>query len=120
MFEKNWDFAKILRTLREKRRLTQAELGQRAGIAPAAISHFETGLRRPSPENLKKLAQALSVSVDYLLGAKDTPAPTGPRIRAIFRHAQEMSADALEQLEDLSKLLADRDRRKRSKDDPKA
>lgn len=53
---------------RELRGLTQAQLGSRAGIAPAAISHFETGQRVPSLESLVKIADALSCSVDVLLG----------------------------------------------------
>jgi transcriptional regulator with XRE-family HTH domain len=53
---------------RELREFTQAQLGRRAGIAPAAISHFETGQRVPSLESLVKLADALSCSVDVLVG----------------------------------------------------
>lgn len=57
-----------LLALREMRSLTQAEVGKRAGIAAASISHFETGQRAPSLESLVKLADALEVSVDVLLG----------------------------------------------------
>ena len=53
---------------RESRGLTQAQLGAKAGIAPGAISHFETGQRAPSLESLIKLADALECSVDFLLG----------------------------------------------------
>jgi len=57
-----------LRELREMRGLTQAELGERSGIAPAAISHFETGQRIPSLESAVKLADALEITLDALLG----------------------------------------------------
>jgi transcriptional regulator with XRE-family HTH domain len=53
---------------RERRGLTQAELGIRSGIAPGAVSHFETGQRLPSLESVVKLADALACSVDSLLG----------------------------------------------------
>src|SRR5438552_18824772 len=61
-------FRTNLRALREMRGLTQAEMGARAGIAPASISHFETGQRVPALDSLVKLADALEVSVDTLLG----------------------------------------------------
>ena len=57
-----------LKTLRELRNLTQSELGNRAGMGAASVSHFETGQRAPSLESLVKLADALEVSVDTLLG----------------------------------------------------
>ncbi len=61
-------FQRRLREVRELRGLSQSELAQRAKLRPAAISHFETGARKPSFENLKRLADALEVSTDYLLG----------------------------------------------------
>ena len=40
------EFRLQFRTIRERRGLTQVALGQRAGMAPASISHFETGTAR--------------------------------------------------------------------------
>ncbi len=57
-----------LRSAREKRDLRQGELAKRAGLQPSAVSHFETGSRKPSFDNLRRLADALKVSTDYLLG----------------------------------------------------
>ena len=57
-----------LRALRERRGMTQAELGRRAGMPAAAVSHFETGLRTPALGSLVRLADALDTSVDALLG----------------------------------------------------
>ena len=63
------------RRLRQRRRLrgwTQEQLATESRVAAAMISHFETGTRqRASAANLVKLAKALSVSVDYLLGRSD-------------------------------------------------
>ena len=61
-------FPSRLRGAREKRGLSQAELAQRAGLQASAISHFETGTRKPSFDNLRRLADALDVTTDYLLG----------------------------------------------------
>lgn len=61
-------FSERLRKARDERAMNQDQLAERAGLQPSAVSHFETGGRRPSFENLKRLADALSVSTDYLLG----------------------------------------------------
>jgi transcriptional regulator with XRE-family HTH domain len=64
-------FPDRLRAAREYRGLTQGQLGERAGLQPSAISHFETGARKPSFDNLRLLADTLDVTTDYLLGRVD-------------------------------------------------
>jgi hypothetical protein len=59
-----------------------------------------------------KLADALAVSIDYLLGRADDAALVGPQVRAILRHAQGMTEDSLKILETFSKQLEDLDRKK--------
>lgn len=61
-------FPERLRRAREYRGLTQGELAERAKLQPSAISHFETGARKPSFDNLRLLADTLDVTTDYLLG----------------------------------------------------
>jgi transcriptional regulator with XRE-family HTH domain len=61
-------FPDRLRCAREYRGLTQGELAKRAGLQPSAISHFETGGRKPSFDNLRLLADTLDVTTDFLLG----------------------------------------------------
>jgi transcriptional regulator with XRE-family HTH domain len=92
--------------LREKRTLTQAELGARAKIAAASISHFETGQRQPSLDSLVKLADALDTSIDGLLGR----ANVGGQIQVdpIFLRASQSSAEKLDTLKRITAaLLAD-------------
>lgn len=62
--------------IREKRRslnLTMKDLAKIVGVSEGAISHYETGRREPDPDMLKKIACALGVSVDYLLGGDAHP-----------------------------------------------
>lgn len=61
-------FPETLRAVRESRGLTQAELAQRSGFQPSAVSHFERGRRTPTVQNIERLADTLGVAVDYLLG----------------------------------------------------
>lgn len=82
-------FGQKLKTARELRGLNQEQLADRSGLQASAISHFETGNRKPSFENLKKLADALGVSTDYLLGRTDDPeghaVPNDPLYRDVQR-----------------------------------
>lgn len=62
-------FGRRLREARETRKLSQSKLADLADVNAAVISHFETGVRAwPSAPNLIKLALALQVSTDWLLG----------------------------------------------------
>jgi transcriptional regulator with XRE-family HTH domain len=61
-------FPERLRAAREYRGLTQSDLAKLTGLNPAAVSHFETGGRKPSFDNLRLLADKLDVTTDYLLG----------------------------------------------------
>jgi transcriptional regulator with XRE-family HTH domain len=85
------------------RGLTQAELGARARLAAAAVSHFETGQRGPSLESLLRLADALDVSVDVLLGRVDAGAEA--RVDPIFLRASRASADTLDTLRKITVAL---------------
>lgn len=50
-----------LRTARELAGLSQTRLAREAGLTPAAISQFESGAARPSPETTGVLARVLAV-----------------------------------------------------------
>jgi transcriptional regulator with XRE-family HTH domain len=92
-----------LKSLREQRGLTQTELGTRAGIAAASISHFETGQRLPSLESLVRLADALEVSVDALLGR--TTMEAGTNIDPVFLRASRASAQTLDVVRTVTNAL---------------
>ena len=95
-----------LQALRELRKLTQAELGARAGIAAASISHFETGQRTPSLDSLVKLADALQMSVDALLGR--APVENSATVDPLFLRASRASAQTLDTVRRVTAaLLAD-------------
>lgn len=61
-------FPDRLRRAREYRGWSQGDLAEKAKLQPSAISHFETGARKPSFDNLRLLADTLDVTTDYLLG----------------------------------------------------
>ena len=61
-----------IRKLRENRGLTQAQLGEKIGLAESTISLYEAGKREPDNATLARLADFFGVSVDYLLGRTST------------------------------------------------
>ena len=87
-------FSANLKTLRELRKLTQSELGSRSRMGGASISHFETGQRSPSLDSLVKLADALNVTVDTLLGR--APVEAGAQLDPIFLRASRANSQTLE------------------------
>ncbi|MFT5042354.1 MAG: transcriptional regulator with XRE-family HTH domain [Hyphomicrobiaceae bacterium] len=66
-------FARRLRAARELRGLSQGDLAARAVLQQPAVSFYERGSRRPSYGNLRKLADALEVTADYLIGRSPNP-----------------------------------------------
>ena len=67
----NRSFPYRLRTARLMMKLSQRDLADRSGLVVSAISQFETDARKPSFDNLKRIADALEVTTDYLLGRID-------------------------------------------------
>ncbi|HTB21730.1 MAG TPA: helix-turn-helix transcriptional regulator [bacterium] len=109
----NSDFQNRLRAARELRKLSQAQLAEKAGLQPSAVSHFETGRRSPSFDNLKALSEALVVTTDFLLGRVNEPGATGAIIDTLFRQAGNMSTNDLETLTGFADMLTKKAAQKR-------
>ncbi len=86
---------KRIKETREKIGYNQAKLALEADITPAAISQIESGDRTPSTPILRRLATALQVSADYLLGATDKSELKDmlqdQSVQKFFRGFQELS-----------------------------
>lgn len=105
-------FSDRLKAERGRRGWSQAELADKAGLQPAAISHFETDERTPSFHNLSKLANALNVSIDYLLGRTAEQA-TGPIADKLFRDFRNLSSTDQEMIAQMAELLAKKNNEER-------
>lgn len=68
-----------LRELRTEQGLTLAQVAERASIDLSTLSRLEAGKRRLALDHLPRLAAALGVSADDLLGSGP---PQDPRVRA--------------------------------------
>lgn len=79
---------------RKKQGLSQNQLSEISGIASSQISFWEAGINQyPNVANLTKLAKALNVSTDYLLGIE-----LGDRIPEGFELEMETIDEFLSQL----------------------
>ncbi len=103
-------FPERLRIARETRELSQAGLAEKAGLQASAISHFETGTRRPSFANLRRIADALQVSTDYLLGRTENMAG-GATADVMFRDIGSLSEHDREVIRTLAAQMAARKRK---------
>lgn len=68
-----------LKRLRAEKGLSQARLAARAELDPSTVNQIERGAREASPATLRKLAQALDVSLVELLEA-DSPKGRAPQL----------------------------------------
>lgn len=60
--------SKIIASLRDKRGWSQTELADKSGVSRVMIGKYERGEAIPSIDAAKKIADALEVSLDYLVG----------------------------------------------------
>ena len=82
--------AQRIRAEREYLKLNQAQVAEVLGIPRAAVSALETGRRRVSGLELKKLATLFGTSGDRLLGREVDDDPTAV---ALFRTAKALTDD---------------------------
>ena len=59
----------ILKTLREKKHLTQEQLAEHVMVSRQAVSRWETGETQPNTDTLKLLSKEFDVSINTLLGS---------------------------------------------------
>jgi len=66
-------FAKRLKQSREKVGISQKELAAKLGVKRSTVGSWESAHRSPEIEKAYGIAEALNVSVDYLLCRSDDP-----------------------------------------------
>jgi len=66
------DFARVFKSLRLERGLTQQELADRLGITKSTVSMYERGQRTPAFEIAETITDFFGVDLKYLLGQSDT------------------------------------------------
>jgi len=90
---------KKIREFRKERGITLTELAGQLKISPSYLSAIEREIRKPSISMLKKIGEALNVSVSYLVGDIDD-AVTGEKLR-FMRESRGLSIEELAEISDL-------------------
>lgn len=67
------NFNENLKESRLKSGLSQKDLSENIGVAKSTYSLYESGKREPNVDTIKKIASALNVSADTLLGIDEEP-----------------------------------------------
>jgi len=98
-------FNENLRTFRENKNFSQKEIAEKLGVAKSTYSLYESGNREPSVENIKKIADALDVSVDELFGRKG-------EIHTIAAHfdGDEFTTEELEEIKQFAAFVKNRNK----------
>ena len=79
------EFSERLKKLRKDAGLTQVDVANKLGISQPAYASWERGVKKPTQENLVKIAQILNVSVDYLVGNSQETLDELDNIELLFR-----------------------------------
>jgi putative transcriptional regulator len=79
------EFSERLKNLRKQAQLTQVDVAEKLGISQPAYASWERGVKKPTQENLVKIAQILNVSVDYLVGNSENTEDELDNIELLFR-----------------------------------
>ena len=79
------EFSERLKKLRKDTGLTQVDVASKLGISQQAYASWERGVKKPTQDNLVKIAQILNVSVDYLVGNSQETLGELDNIELLFR-----------------------------------
>ena len=85
------DLGKRIYELRKEKKLTREKLGKIIGTSGAIIGRYERNERTPSVEIARKMAQALGVSLDFLVGSTEF----------------QLDTDIIKKIQDIQKLPAE-------------
>jgi transcriptional regulator with XRE-family HTH domain len=87
-------FGQKITFIRKQKKISQAELGKLSEISGDIVGKYERDEMKPSIDTAKKLADALEISLDYLVGDGDL---------------KVLDKQTLKRLEDIDKL-SDKDK----------
>jgi len=109
--QKGFTLGELIKIRRKKLDMNQRQLAKASGITPATISRLESGqVRELKSEALKRLADALNVTVDYLVGRNIDLDPRviaqlDPNIEYILRVYEKLPFQKREELRDFVRFL---------------
>lgn len=94
---RDYSFGNFLRELRERRGLSQYQLGMLVGVSNKAVSKWENGSAKPQNRILYKLGDILGVTVDELLSCTFRSPKNGSE-KGVFAMKNQLWKDARQAL----------------------
>ena len=95
-----------IKSLRTEAGIKQIDLAQRLNVGQNTISNWETGKSEPDSTMLKKLAQELGTTVDYLVGGPLPGKMSGVRIPVLGDVAAGIPIEAITDIVDYEEIDA--------------
>jgi transcriptional regulator with XRE-family HTH domain len=93
MSSKKNSLGKRIIELRKQKNVSQSELATKVGLSYAQIGRYEIKAVQPPAEILKKIADYLETTVDYLIsGATDEKAKASLKDAELIRYFQDVEA----------------------------
>ena len=108
---KGLTIGQLLKIQRKKLDMNQRQLAKASGVTPATISRLESGqVKELKSEALKRLAEALNVTVDFLVGRTvnldlSEIVQLDPNIEYILRVYENLSFQKREELKNFVRFL---------------
>ena len=101
------EFNEKLRLLRKNAGLTQRQVADAVGVTYRTYQNYEAGASMPAGDTASRLAAALGVSTDTLLGTASASAPEAPdrALRALLAEMQALFAGGALREEDKKYVL---------------
>lgn len=99
---------KLLRKLRESKKLTQADVASALQIGRSTYTKYESGKSKPVSEMLIKIADYFGVSIDYLLGRSNIQNFNKSKIEKKAYHNIDITGlpdEAVKQVEEYIELI---------------
>lgn len=119
-------FKDMLKYLRSRENLSQAELAEKLGVAKSTISMYEVGKREPDFETLEAIADLFNVDMNFLLGKDGSEndhyylndetrqiaqeAFENPELRTLFKVARDIPPERLKAHIDFMRKLKEQER----------
>lgn len=95
------NLANRLKFLRTKANYTQSYVCSKIHLSRSSYSNYENGLRVPTLDTLKLLAEFYGTSIDYLVGITDYPErypSAGNEMYLLFTTCQDMASPTLSEV----------------------
>ena len=106
-----FDTGDKIRELRKERGLNQDQLAELASLNRVTIAKYESGRVEPGAQALSRIADALEVSTDVLLGRADEPEPERheepmtPQIRIVSGWMEKMPKEDQDRVVQMMQLM---------------